>query len=405
MKVLLGITGGIAAYKCPDLVRRLIDQGAQVRVVLSHGARQFVTPIALQAVSGHPVRSDLWDEEAEAAMSHIELARWADKILIAPATANIIAELAHGHANDLLTTVCLATEAPIELAPAMNRLMWANPATQANVALLTDRGMTIHGPAAGEQACGETGTGRMLEPMELAEAVCTTVSSVFDGQTVVISAGPTREPLDPVRYLTNRSSGKMGYALARAFREAGATVKLVSGPVNLAVPTGVEHRCVETAAEMLNTVLDAVTDADVFIGAAAIADYSPVNCCEQKIKKSEATMSLDMVKAPDTLASVAALPDAPFTVGFAAETNDVREYALGKLERKKLKMIVANRVGKGLGFDAADNKVCVYWSGGEQSFPRMNKLLLARELVQLIAVRYREVVGLDKITPIKGTVA
>ncbi|MEO1036265.1 MAG: bifunctional phosphopantothenoylcysteine decarboxylase/phosphopantothenate--cysteine ligase CoaBC [Pseudomonadota bacterium] len=387
-KILLGVAGGIAAYKTPQLVRRLIDRDADVQVVMTDGAHAFVTPLSLAAVSGRPVRDDLWDEQAEAAMGHIELARWADEILIAPATANVIAKLANGIADDLLTTLCLASDAPLSVAPAMNRLMWANAATAANVATLRERGVEFFGPAAGDQACGETGPGRMVEPEDLAEAFMATAAPRFNGETVVLTAGPTREPIDPVRYITNRSSGRMGYALAKAFREAGANVKLVTGPVNLACPAGVDCYPVETAQQMLDTVLEQVRGAAIFIGAAAIADYSPASFSDRKIKKSSDSVSLDMVRAPDTLATVAALEPAPFCVGFAAETHDLRTYAVGKLERKRLDMIVANQVGKGLGFDCAENTVTVFWAGGEAAYPTMHKMALARQLVALIGERF-----------------
>ncbi len=387
-KILLGVTGGIAAYKSPILVRRLIERGAEVRVVMTEGAKAFITPLTLQAVSGNEVRDGLWDEGAEAAMSHIELARWADHILIAPATANCLAGLVHGAADNLLNTLCLASTAPLTVAPAMNRQMWADAATQANIDILRARGVRFIGPAEGDQACGETGPGRMEEPEAIAEEFFNQTQALFDGEKVVISAGPTREPLDPVRYITNRSSGRMGYAMAQAFKEAGAAVTLVSGPVNIAAPADVAIKHVETANQMLAAVTEEMTDTAIFVGAAAIADYSPAEFSNQKIKKSDDSMVLKMVKAPDTLASVAAAPDAPFTVGFAAETNDVREYALKKLEKKKLNMIIANQVGKDLGFDCSDNQVCVYWRDGHESFPKQNKLPLARELVALIAERY-----------------
>ncbi|MEM1263893.1 MAG: bifunctional phosphopantothenoylcysteine decarboxylase/phosphopantothenate--cysteine ligase CoaBC [Pseudomonadota bacterium] len=388
-KVLLGVSGGIAAYKAPQLVRRLIDHGAEVQVVMTAGAKAFVTPLSLAAVSGRPVRDDLWDEQAEAAMGHIELARWADSVLIAPATANVLAKLAHGVADDLLTTLCLATEAPISVAPAMNRLMWANPATRANVDMLRGRLVEFYGPAEGDQACGEVGPGRMVEPDDLAAAFMQPTERLFNGETVVITAGPTREPIDPVRYITNRSSGRMGYALAQAFRDAGANVRLVTGPVSLACPGGIECHPVETANEMLDTAMLQARDADIFVGAAAIADYVPADFSERKIKKSADSMSLEMVRAPDTLATIAGSDKAPFCVGFAAETHDLREYAVGKLERKRLDMIVANQVGKGLAFDTPDNAVTVFWPGGDTSYPKMDKLALARELVALIAERFR----------------
>ena len=394
MNVVLGITGGIAAYKTPELVRRMRDRGADVQIVMTASAEEFVTPTALQAVSGHPIRSNLWDKEAEASMSHIELARWADRVLIAPATAEVMARLASGAAPDLLTTLCLATEAPIAIAPAMNHVMWANPAVQANRALLEDRGVQILGPDHGSQACGETGAGRMLDPDLIAAEVCgpELVTSIPDGllagMTLVVNAGPTREPIDPVRYITNRSSGKMGYAIASAAVAQGADVILINGPVNIPEPQGVDVRNVQTAEEMYAATHAAITDADVFIGAAAVSDYRASSAQAQKIKKSAATMSIELIRSPDILASVAALDEAPFTVGFAAETENVREYAIGKLERKKLDMIVANQVGDDCGFDCDDNAVEVYWENGEKVFSMAAKTELAHQLVELIAERY-----------------
>ena len=395
MNVVLGITGGIAAYKTPDLVRRLRERGAEVQIVITASAGEFVTETALQAVSGRPVRRNLWDREAEAAMSHIELARWADVVLIAPATAEIMARFASGAAADLLTTLLLATEAPVAIAPAMNRVMWRNPAVQANRALLEERGVAILGPGTGSQACGETGAGRMLEPGELADAVTgpgfapVAAAGVLGGKTVVMTAGPTREPIDPVRYLTNRSSGKMGYALANAALRAGARVVLISGPVDLARPRGAELRRVLSAADMYRVTHEVIAGAEIFIAAAAVADYRPVAMAARKIKKTGETMTLEMVRTPDVLASVAALPSAPFTVGFAAETDKLLGYARGKLKNKSLDMIVANCVRDGKVFDADDNAVEVLWPGGSRSFPRTNKSVLAAALIDLIASRYR----------------
>ena len=395
MNVVLGITGGIAAYKTPDLVRRLRERGAEVQIVITASAGEFVTETALQAVSGRPVRRNLWDREAEAAMSHIELARWADVVLIAPATAEIMARFASGAAADLLTTLLLATEAPVAIAPAMNRVMWRNPAVQANRALLEERGVAILGPGTGSQACGETGAGRMLEPGELADVVTgpgfapVAAAGVLGGKTVVMTAGPTREPIDPVRYLTNRSSGKMGYALANAALRAGARVVLISGPVDLARPRGVELRRVLSAADMYRVTHEVIAGAEIFIAAAAVADYRPVAMAARKIKKTGETMTLEMVRTPDVLASVAALPSAPFTVGFAAETDKLLGYARGKLENKSLDMIVANCVRDGKVFDADDNAVEVLWPGGSRSFPRTNKSVLAAALIDLIASRYQ----------------
>ena len=399
MNIVLGITGGIAAYKAPDLVRRLRERGGDVQIVMTASAEEFVTSTALQAVSGRPIRSNLWDKEAEAAMSHIELARWADIVLIAPATAEIMSRIVSGGAPDLLTTICLATEAPIALAPAMNRVMWSNPATQANRRVLESRGTHILGPAVGSQACGETGAGRMLDPDTIAAAVfdigTTQGEGLLNNRKVVITAGPTREAIDPVRYITNRSSGKMGYAMARAAAAQGADVILISGPVDLPDPPGVEVRNVTTAQEMHDATHDCVKEADIFVAAAAVADYRPKDLKEQKIKKNDESMTLDLVRCPDILASVAALDAGPFTVGFAAETEKVDEYARSKLENKALDMIIANRVGNDCGFDRDDNAVNVLWSDGEKRYPQAQKSKLARDLVELIAERYYAARGTD----------
>lgn len=392
--IILGITGGIAAYKAPELVRRLRERGADVQVVMTESAGQFVTETSLQAVSGLPVRQNLWDKEAEAAMGHIELARWADLVLIAPTTAEFMARLAAGSAPDLLTTLCLATKAPIVIAPAMNHVMWANPAVQANREILENRGVRLLGPEDGDQACGETGVGRMMEPDDIAasvqvnEPVSIPDPALFEGKTIMVTAGPTREAIDPVRYITNRSSGKMGYAIARAARDAGAKVILISGPVSLDEPGGIECVSVETAEQMFAATHEHIQGVDIFVAAAAVSDYRPQSREENKIKKTKASMQLDLIKSPDTLASVAKLADGPFTVGFAAETEQVREYALGKLENKKLDMIVANKVGADCGFDRDDNSVEVFWRGGEQSFPMTAKSELASQLILLIADRY-----------------
>ena len=387
-RVLLGVTGGIAAYKSPDLVRRLIARGADVQVVMSSGAQNFVTPMTFQAVSSHPVRSELWDAAAEAAMGHIELARWAEIILIAPATADCIARLAQGRADDLLTTLCLATEAPIVIAPAMNRIMWANKATQANIATLVSRGVRVLGPGAGDQACGEIGLGRMLEPVELAESLLATPanSGLLAGLNVMITAGPTRECIDPVRYLTNRSSGKMGFAVAAAALEAGAHVTLVAGPVNLPTPSSAITRIdVQSARDMYAAVHRHVAETDVFIAAAAVADFQPANVSREKIKKDGKPVALQLEPAPDIIKSVADLPKRPFVVGFAAETNDVEDNARSKLKRKKLDMIAANHVGEGIAFDCEDNALTVLWPGGKFEIARGPKLDVARELITLIA--------------------
>jgi phosphopantothenoylcysteine decarboxylase/phosphopantothenate--cysteine ligase len=388
-RILLGVTGGIAAYKSPELVRRLIERGAEVQVVMTAAATKFVSAVSFQAVSGRPTRSDLWDTAAEAAMGHIELARWAEVVLIAPASADIIARLASGRADDLLATLCLATEAPILLAPAMNRVMWANKATQANIETLISRGVRILGPASGNQACGEVGEGRMWEPDKLAQSLLEPPpnSGLLAGLNVLITAGPTRERLDPVRYLTNRSSGKMGFAVAAAAREAGAHVTMVAGPVQLPTPTGITRIDVESARDMHAAVHRHVAEADVFIAAAAVADFQPIAVAKQKIKKKGASVRLDLEPAPDIVKSVAEMEKRPFVVGFAAETNDVEDNARGKLKRKKLDMIAANQVGDGIAFDCDDNALTVIWPGGKAEVARGPKIDVARELIALIAKR------------------
>lgn len=396
LNLILGVTGSIAAYKAPELVRRLREKGVAVQVVMTASAGEFITETTLQAVSGLPVRSNLWDADAEAAMGHIELARWADIVLIAPATAEFMSRLAAGSAGDLLTTLCLATEAPLAVAPAMNRVMWSSRPVQDNRRTLAERGVRLLGPGEGDQACGEFGEGRMLQPEEIVRAVVAmrreplagTEASPLAGKTVLITAGPTREAIDPVRFISNHSSGRMGYALAEAAADAGAKVILVSGPVSIAAPAGVERHAVESAEEMFAETHRHIDAADVFIGAAAVSDYRPTNAKTHKIKKSEAELHIDLVRSPDTLASVANLANGPFTVGFAAETQKLREYALAKLDRKKLDMIVANRVGPDCGFNCAQNAVEVYWRNGEKSIPLMDKAELARELIALIGERY-----------------
>ncbi len=399
-RVLLGVTGGIAAYKSPDIVRRLRAAGAQVRVVVTPSAARLVAAEVFQAVSGEPVRGELWDEEAEAAMGHIELARWADAVLIAPATANIMAELAAGSAGNLLTTLCLASDAPLTLAPAMNQAMWRNAATQENLATLVNRGVRIIGPAHGEQACGDTGPGRMSEPAEIVERLISSApfgTGSMVNLRVLITAGPTREPIDPVRFVSNRSSGKMGFAVARAAAAAGAQVSLIAGPVNQATPPGVERIDVETAEQMYSATLARAADAHIYIGAAAISDYRPSAVAEQKIKKHEDTLNLSMVKSRDVLAAVAALEEGPFAVGFAAETQKLEEHARQKLVGKNLQMIVANLVGDKLGFDCDDNSALVLWPGGRQAFPAQSKTKLADELIELIAARYRQTLGAPRL--------
>ncbi|ABK49989.1 Phosphopantothenoylcysteine decarboxylase / Phosphopantothenate-cysteine ligase [Shewanella sp. ANA-3] len=393
--VLLGIGGGIAAYKSADLVRRLKERGFDVRVVMSQSAMEFITPLTLQALSGHPVASSLLDPAAEAAMGHIELARWADLVIIAPATANLLARINAGMADELITTTCLATEAPIALCPAMNQQMYRNVATQANLASLQGRGYTLWGPASGSQACGEVGPGRMLEPLEIAELASRFFATKdvyaeqetqpLAGQSVLITAGPTREAIDPVRYISNHSSGKMGFALAKAAADMGAAVTLVSGPVNLATPEGVTRIDVESAQNMLDAVMDNVDKKDIFIGCAAVADYRVSDIADCKIKKSSEEMQLALVRNPDILATVASLANRPFVVGFAAETHDVEAYARDKLKRKNLNMIAANDVSvAGLGFNADANALRVFWPQGSQDLPATDKLTLARQLLSLI---------------------
>jgi phosphopantothenoylcysteine decarboxylase/phosphopantothenate--cysteine ligase len=397
-RIVLGITGGIAAYKSAELVRRLREQGAAVRVVMTAGAVEFITPLTLQALSGNPVATDLLDPAAEAAMGHIELARWADAVLVAPATANFIARRVHGRGDDLLSAVCLATDAPQAVAPAMNRGMWEDPATRANIATLEARGIRVFGPADGSQACGDSGPGRLLEPGELAEQLAGLFSSAaLAGCRVLVTAGPTREALDPVRFLSNRSSGKMGFVVAAAAAEAGAQVTVVAGPVALQTPERVERIDVLTAAEMQQAVLGQLKETDIFIAAAAVADYRPQSVAAQKLKKSARHLTLELERNPDILATVAAQEDAPFTVGFAAETESVELNARHKLQAKSLDMIAANRVGADLGFDTDDNALQVFWEGGSAALEQTRKSRLARQLVALVAERYHHKHNGDKV--------
>jgi phosphopantothenoylcysteine decarboxylase/phosphopantothenate--cysteine ligase len=391
--ILLGVTGGIAAYKSADLVRRLRERGAEVQVVMTDGAREFVTPMTFQALSGRPVRTDLWDPAAEASMGHIELARWADLVLVAPASADFLARLAGGRADDLLATTCLATAAPIALAPAMNHQMWANPATQANVALLKERGVHVFGPGTGDQACGEVGAGRMLEPLELAVLADATLvpTGVLSGRRVLITVGPTREPIDPVRFISNRSSGKMGFAVAQAARDAGAQVVMICGPVALATPPGVQRIDVESAADMLAAVQAQVRSDDIFISTAAVADYRPAQAADHKIKKTEESLALQMARTTDIIGTLAGGAMRPaFVVGFAAETDSVEQNARAKMLRKNLDMIAANEVGHAKAFDCADNELIVLWRNGRKLLPRNAKTQLARELIELIATVFTE---------------
>ncbi|WP_297764532.1 bifunctional phosphopantothenoylcysteine decarboxylase/phosphopantothenate--cysteine ligase CoaBC [uncultured Alcanivorax sp.] len=392
-RILLGVTGGIAAYKAADLVRRLQDVGAQVRVVMTQGACEFITPLTMQALSGHPVHTTLLDPTAEAAMGHIELARWADLVLIAPASANFMARLAHGHGNDLLATLCLATGAPIAIAPAMNQQMWADTSTQKNLLILQEKGIKVFGPGSGSQACGEIGAGRMLEPLEILQHA----AEVFDyqlltGKHVVITAGPTREAIDPVRYITNKSSGKMGFALAEAAAEAGARVTLIAGPVNLPTPSRVDRVDVSRAVDMFDACMKTVDEGcDVFIATAAVADYRPTVTADHKIKKSTEEIHLTLVKNPDIVASVAEHDKRPFTLGFAAETRDVVAYAQAKLVNKKLDMIATNDVsGSNVGFNSDNNALTVIWPGGHKVLPLASKAQIAKQLIELIAIRYKD---------------
>jgi phosphopantothenoylcysteine decarboxylase/phosphopantothenate--cysteine ligase len=404
-RILLGVTGGIAAYKSPDLVRRLIERGAEVQVVMTAGAREFVAPLTFQAVSGREVRSDLWDESAERAMSHIELARWADLILVAPATADFLAQLAHGMADNLLNTICLASDAPVAVAPAMNRLMWSNAATQANVATLRARGVYVFGPDSGSQACGETGEGRMMEPADIAAAAFGVLPAEgpLKGCKVLVTAGPTRERIDPVRFISNRSSGKMGYAVAQAARDRGADVVLVSGPVNLCAPPGVKRISVESAQQMHDAVMQEIAGTDIFIGTAAVADYRPASPADCKIKKVSDRLDLCMERTVDILTAVAQRADRPYTVGFAAETNQVEEHALAKLNRKNLDLIAANEVGDAKAFDADDNALTLLWpNGGRLELGAGAKTELAQKLVEFIVARFTERTAKPKIAIVRG---
>lgn len=386
-RVLLGVTGGIAAYKSAELLRLLQKSGAEVRVVMTAAATEFVTPLTFQALSGHPVHLDLLDPAAEAAMGHIALARWADVILVAPASADFLARLVQGEAPDLLTATCLASRCPVAVAPAMNQAMWGQVVTAENLARLRARGIRVFGPAAGYQACGDVGEGRMEEPQVLAALLAELFASgALDGRKVVVTAGPTREAIDPVRYLSNHSSGKMGYALAAAAADAGAEVVLISGPVALAAPDRVRRVAVTSAAEMLDACLTEVAGADVFIAAAAVADYRPRCVAAEKIKKSATALTLELELNPDIVATVAALPQRPFVVGFAAETENLLDNARGKLERKGLDLVIANDVSDpGIGFGSEDNQVLVVSPTGTLRPPRLPKTQLARLLVDQIA--------------------
>ncbi len=390
-RVLLGVTGGIAAYKAALIVRLLKQNGADVRVVMTRNACEFIAPLTLQALAGRPVHTELLDLETESAMGHIDLARWADVVVVAPASANFIARYAHGFAEDLLSTLCLATAAPVMVAPAMNQQMWLNAATRENCERLQTRGIAILGPGEGDQACGETGLGRMLEPEEIVNGVANAFATgLLAGSRLLVTAGPTREAIDPVRYISNRSSGRMGLAIANAAVEAGASVTVVCGPVTLAKPERAEVAEVLSARDMYNAVMQRVADTDIFISAAAVADYSLESVAAQKIKKTDTELALRLQKNPDILAEVAALESPPFTVGFAAETENLEQNAQEKLTRKKLDMIAANQVGDQQGFDRDENALTLFWPNGTQTLALTRKEKLARELIAVIAERYYE---------------
>jgi len=400
-RILLGVTGGIAAYKSADLVRRLQDDGADVRVVMTESAQEFITPLTLQALSNHPVRLDLLDTETESVMGHIELARWADVVLIAPATADFMARLTGGHGDDLLTTICLAAECGVMVAPAMNQAMWAKQSTQQNTLLLKQRGIALLEPDVGLQACGETGAGRLMDVADIVTAVASLFKSTsLAGRHVVVTAGPTQEAIDPVRFISNHSSGKQGYALALAAIEAGARVTLISGPTNVAAPDRATVVNVRSADEMLEAVMSSVSDADIFIGVAAVADFRPASVETQKIKKSGGSvMTLSLVQNPDILKTVANLESRPFTVGFAAETENLMEYARTKLTAKNLDMIIANNVADtSIGFNSDHNETTVIIRTiteqgtriTEAHQPKMSKENLSRKLIELIAEQLAE---------------
>jgi len=394
--ILLGITGGIAAYKSADLVRRLQDVGANVRVVMTEAATKFITPLTFQALSGNPVHTDLLDTEAEAAMGHIELARWADAILIAPATANTLAKLKWGQADDLLSTLCIASQSPLAVAPAMNHVMWNDAATQDNIDTLKQRGIQILGPASGYQACGEMGEGRMLDVSDIVEQM----QQLFSNESllnlnIMITAGPTFEAIDPVRFIGNRSSGKMGFAIAEAAHKAGAKVTLVCGPVKLTLDNHIKRIDVESAQQMHTAVMDNIADQNIFIATAAVADYRPVEIQSQKIKKSEENLTIHLQRNADILADVAARQEPPFTVGFAAETQNIEQYARQKLKNKKLNLIAANQVaakqtsGQDIGFNSEYNALDAYWADGQVKFDKARKTEIAQQLIELIAQQYK----------------
>ncbi|MFQ5659459.1 MAG: bifunctional phosphopantothenoylcysteine decarboxylase/phosphopantothenate--cysteine ligase CoaBC [Gammaproteobacteria bacterium] len=390
-RIVLGISGAIAAYKSAELLRRLREHGAEVRVVMTRASCEFITPLTLQALSGRPVHTEFLDHDSESGMGHIELARWSDVILVAPASADIIARLAHGLADDLLTTLCLAADVPLLVAPAMNRQMWLNLATQTNIEIIESRGIKLLGPAEGAQACGETGPGRMLEVGELLQGIESVFrSALLQGRRIMVTAGPTREAIDPARFISNRSSGRMGFAVAQAALEAGADVTLVSGPVTLTAPERARCIFVKSAAEMREAVLSGAGNMDIFISAAAVADYRCAQIAAHKIKKSGATLSLKLEETPDILAEVAGLASPPFTLGFAAETESLKKNALLKLRRKGLDMIAANLVGEKSGFESEDNALELFWSDGSETLKLASKEKIARQLIRIMAARYND---------------
>ena len=403
--ILLGITGGIAAYKSAELTRELVQAGSNVRVIMTAAAKEFVTPLTFQALSGQQVVSDEFSSpESENGMDHIELARWADVILIAPASANSIAKLAHGEADNLVGTVCLASKSPLAIAPAMNQVMWANPATQDNCELLKKRGVLIFGPAAGAQACGDVGEGRMFEPHQL----MLSLSNLFNtgeltGLNVLVTAGPTQEHIDPVRYISNKSSGKMGFAIAEAARDAGAKVTLISGPVNIPLPDDLSCSHITTAQEMHDSVMQEISNQQIFISCAAVSDYRPVSKQVEKIKKLHEDLSLPLVRNPDIVAQVTKLKDKPFVVGFAAETHELKKYALQKLNAKRLDLIAGNDVvDSHIGFDSDENALEIFWEGGHCSLERDKKSKIARRLISLIAERYANTYKRSNVTVLKN---
>jgi len=389
-KILLGVTGGIAAYKSAELIRLIVKSGAEVRVVMTSAATEFVQPLTYQALSGHRVYTDIFDAEADSAMDHIELARWADLMIVAPASADFIAKMRNGYSDNLLLTLCLASKQPVAIAPAMNQQMYANQATQDNIKQLADRAVLIWGPDDGEQACGDTGPGRMLEPAEIFERVAEYLSpGKLDGKNVLITAGPTREPIDPVRYISNRSTGRMGYALAQAAHQAGAGVTLVSGPVNLDAPAGVERISVSSAIEMRDAVIERVAKVDIFIACAAVSDYRVEQVAAQKIKKTTQKIKLELIPNPDIVSEVTRLKSKPFTLGFAAETEKLEQHAVEKLQRKNLDMIAANRVAaEQTGFESDTNELNVFWADGQRLLTLNDKNEIAKQLIDLVAERY-----------------